>query len=262
MKPLNEKLRSRLQLSRSLFGIFLDAETILSPRTIEERKALEDTVFEMVPKGCMSFSKRMEETRKSEWAKEMEEEIEGDVTDQFIVSRHGVSLVDALIIAIEDDGQITLRKQVELFASLANILVEEIPHEIRWALDKTKDLEIEKSVDLIDITVHAVDAMHAIQEAWQRNAADTLSQASLEKKVAEVIREKARANGSMAHVRNRELKARVFEWCETNLSQYKSMDQAAEAIAGVEIQKAFTTVRSWIREWKKEQLQKEKLVLR
>lgn len=55
------------------------------------------------------------------------------------------------------------------------------------------------------------------------------------------------------HVENRQMKADVFQWCERNLQDYRSMDAAAEAIAGNVVPVTFRTVRGWIGEWKKQQ---------
>lgn len=53
------------------------------------------------------------------------------------------------------------------------------------------------------------------------------------------------------HKENRETKEYVFKWLDKNFHAYKSMDAAAEAIAGKEVNMSFRTVRKWIPEWKK-----------
>ena len=55
------------------------------------------------------------------------------------------------------------------------------------------------------------------------------------------------------HSENRKMKADVFAWCDANMHKYKSMDSAAEAIAGKEVPVTFRTARSWIAAWKKSQ---------
>lgn len=55
------------------------------------------------------------------------------------------------------------------------------------------------------------------------------------------------------HSENRRMKADVFSWCDKNMRNYKSMDSAAEAIAGKEVPVTFRTARSWIADWKKKQ---------
>ena len=53
------------------------------------------------------------------------------------------------------------------------------------------------------------------------------------------------------HAENRQMKATVLAWCDQNMANYKSLDKAAEAIAGKQVPMSFRTVRSWISEWKK-----------
>ncbi|GAB3389160.1 hypothetical protein [Massilia agri] len=55
------------------------------------------------------------------------------------------------------------------------------------------------------------------------------------------------------HSENRKMKADVFSWCDKNMRNYKSMDSAAEAIAGKLVPVTFRTARSWIADWKKKQ---------
>lgn len=55
------------------------------------------------------------------------------------------------------------------------------------------------------------------------------------------------------HSENRKMKADVFAWCDANMANYKSMDSAAEAIAGKEVPVTFRTARAWIADWKKTQ---------
>lgn len=53
------------------------------------------------------------------------------------------------------------------------------------------------------------------------------------------------------HAENRAMKASVFAWCDENINKFKSLDKAAEAIAGKIVPVAFRTARAWIAEWKK-----------
>jgi hypothetical protein len=55
-----------------------------------------------------------------------------------------------------------------------------------------------------------------------------------------------------AHAENRALKRIVFEWCDLNMKNFKSMDSAATAIAGKIVPVVFRTARSWISDWKKD----------
>lgn len=54
-----------------------------------------------------------------------------------------------------------------------------------------------------------------------------------------------------AHKENRSCKADAFAWLDANFSTCKSMDAAAEAMAGKIVPQKFRTVRDWVTEWKK-----------
>ena len=47
------------------------------------------------------------------------------------------------------------------------------------------------------------------------------------------------------------MKVDVFAWCDDKMIDFKSMDSAAESIAGKLVPATFRTVREWIGEWKK-----------
>lgn len=53
------------------------------------------------------------------------------------------------------------------------------------------------------------------------------------------------------HAEHRVMKAEVFAWLDVNMSSFKSMDKAAEAIAGKVAPIAFRTARAWVGAWKK-----------
>lgn len=53
------------------------------------------------------------------------------------------------------------------------------------------------------------------------------------------------------HEENRAMKADVFSWLDANMSNFESMDKAAEAIASKVSPIAFRTARAWVGEWKK-----------
>lgn len=61
----------------------------------------------------------------------------------------------------------------------------------------------------------------------------------------------ARRGATGRHAENRAMKAEVHKWCEAQLSKFKSMDSAAEAVAGKVVPVKFRTAREWIAEWKK-----------
>lgn len=63
--------------------------------------------------------------------------------------------------------------------------------------------------------------------------------------------ELARNAAFKSHAANRAAKALVFEWCDKNMSRFKSMDDAAMDIAESFIPQKFRAVRDWMTEWKK-----------
>lgn len=64
-------------------------------------------------------------------------------------------------------------------------------------------------------------------------------------------KELAIAGANASHAENRAMKADVFAWLDSNMAGFKSMDKAAEAIAGKVQPIAFRTARAWVGEWKK-----------
>lgn len=56
---------------------------------------------------------------------------------------------------------------------------------------------------------------------------------------------------AVTHAENRAMKATVLDWCDKNMPKHKSMDAAAEAVAGKLVPVKFRTARDWIGEWKK-----------
>ena len=61
----------------------------------------------------------------------------------------------------------------------------------------------------------------------------------------------AKAGVTARHQENRAIKQDVFAWLDTNMPNFKSMDSAAEAIAGKVAPVKFRTARDWVGEWKK-----------
>lgn len=62
----------------------------------------------------------------------------------------------------------------------------------------------------------------------------------------------AKTAALVAHAEHHAMKQQVFEWLEVNMRNFRSMDAAAEAIAGKLVPVTFRTVRGWIGEWKKQ----------
>jgi hypothetical protein len=73
----------------------------------------------------------------------------------------------------------------------------------------------------------------------------------LDERVANFSKERASRAAQRKHQKNRDAKERVFEWCDNNMSRFKSMDDAAMDIAETFIPQKFRAVRDWMTEWKK-----------
>ncbi|UUZ68266.1 hypothetical protein LP416_29305 [Polaromonas sp. P2-4] len=67
----------------------------------------------------------------------------------------------------------------------------------------------------------------------------------------EPMKEFARNGAAARHAENRAMKQDVCAWLDANMPDFKSMDSAAEAIAGKVAPVKFRTARDWVGEWKK-----------
>lgn len=63
--------------------------------------------------------------------------------------------------------------------------------------------------------------------------------------------ENARIAAQARHRENHDMKRQVFAWLDQNFTRFKSMDSAAEAIAGNVVPVKFRTARDWIGQWKR-----------
>ena len=61
----------------------------------------------------------------------------------------------------------------------------------------------------------------------------------------------AKSAAQARHTENRSMKTDVFRWLDAHMSQFKSLDAAAEAIAGNIAPVVFRTARTWVADWKK-----------
>lgn len=109
---------------------------------------------------------------------------------------------------------------------------------------------------------YAVQAMKAetsgeLLEAWRCTSKAnywlgiTIGTWSLRKDQPESINDFAKRGAAARHTENRAMKKDVFAWLDANMANFKSMDSAAEAIAGVIVPTKFRTTRDWVGEWKK-----------
>ena len=109
---------------------------------------------------------------------------------------------------------------------------------------------------------YAVQAMKAeksgkLLEAWRCTSKAnywlgiTVGVWFLRKDQPESINDIAKRGAAARHTENRAMKTDVFAWLDANMANFKSMDSAAEAIAGVIVPTKFRTARNWVGEWKK-----------
>ena len=69
--------------------------------------------------------------------------------------------------------------------------------------------------------------------------------------VANAASAEARLKALKGHGDNHAAKAKVFAWCDTNMTRFSSMDDAALDIAETFVPQKFRAVRGWMTEWKK-----------
>lgn len=100
-----------------------------------------------------------------------------------------------------------------------------------------------------------VDAIEAEFLAFDETIKRGLDSASLMDFMAlleaSFARDRAMVNAATRHAEHRAMKADVFAWLDSNMRRFKSMDAAAEAIAGKICPITFRTARSWVGQWKK-----------
>lgn len=68
--------------------------------------------------------------------------------------------------------------------------------------------------------------------------------------LSNAVKAKQSAAALKRHQENHAMKLQVFEWLSINFQKFKSMDAAAEAIAGKLVPLKFRTVRKWVKEYK------------
>lgn len=239
----NNELRGRLQLSRLLHGVEMGIEEALNGKTLSEKEELRDSVFRLVPQGCKVFVDLMAERKDYDETSE---------ADRFIHSPHGVSVVDALTLALalKENEKLTLEHQAELFASLAAILLGEIPEEMRWAVSTNKEFMISSPQELIEITVKAADAVNAINEARHIKNSNSVPEDKLAAKAAEVRTELAKLGADALHRENRAMRQQAYEWLSENRARFEYDTDAAEALGHV-VPTKYTTRLDYVKAHKK-----------
>lgn len=110
-------------------------------------------------------------------------------------------------------------------------------------------------VDSDDRSDAASDAARAWSLFMNQTIAQNLDSRSVSHFVELVLQFHVRASQAAKahkrHAENRALKAEVFAWCDAHMQEFRSMDSAAEAVAGKLVPVKFRTAREWIGEWRK-----------
>lgn len=106
----------------------------------------------------------------------------------------------------------------------------------------TRDGILEHEATCIIMANQAIAFAHLLKNASQKPPDERISTA---------MSKLGKLGADAAHAENRAMKKTVFEWCDVHISEFKSMDSAASAVAGKIVPVTFRTVRSWIATWKK-----------
>lgn len=235
--------RQRFKLSLLLSNIQSGVDKIIGQKTAEEKEALTDTALALAGEGARSYAKLI---------RARIDDPDDSPIDRFLLSAHGTSIVDALRLALNDNDTFTQQQKVEFFAALAQVLLDGVIHEAKWTSEHNWVVEVDPEY-LLDISVLSTEAMDALHQAGalRQLQSDPVAAEHIALKVAEEISRKAKQNAALAHVEHKAYKADVFEWCDKNLANYKSLNKAAEAVAGKLVPVVFTTAQSWVREYAK-----------
>ena len=162
--------------------------------------------------------------------------------------------------------------EAELYAVLALIKLDDVARTIfmpeKWTeagisiYQPGTAIGIAKAVDAANVLIEAVESVcsaqrevdNAVHHKYQEEArGETVAARRLERlEIAKLARKAtATAAATVRHSENRSMKSDVFNWLDTNMKNFKSMDAAAEAIAGKIAPIVFRTARDWVTEWKK-----------
>jgi hypothetical protein len=130
-----------------------------------------------------------------------------------------------------------IKKLAKLYPDFQRILGEfEQTHGAEWA----------------DVALIILDCLRTIQKPERYSVGLEILDAKLRGDKDNMRRSLAKSAALVRHAENHAMKAQVFEWLDENMSRYRSMDAAAEAMAGKLVPVTFRTVRAWVSEWKKQ----------
>lgn len=100
----------------------------------------------------------------------------------------------------------------------------------------------------------AIEAMAALCEAERLHAINMTIDEMAKVRARKQISLTASKAAILRHAEHSAMKAQVFEWCDVHMGEYRSMNAAAEAIAGKLVPVTGRTVYGWIREWRQERV--------
>ena len=116
----------------------------------------------------------------------------------------------------------------------------------------------EEGIRLAQAGEAAIRAMAALGEAQLHKAEQestsllaSFAETFPRQVAAQVKSDAGRTAAAGRHKENHQMKKEVMEWCEENLAKYRSMDAAADAVAGKLVPVKFRTARNWIAEYRK-----------
>ena len=117
----------------------------------------------------------------------------------------------------------------------------------------------ESALCAMDAVCYA-EQLHATESQSEELAQFRIQLHQVVQKTDKLAEEKANLRISLAakkaaikrHAENYAMKEQVFAWCAAHIQDYRSMDAAAEAVAGKLVPVAFRTARSWIGEYRKQ----------
>ena len=144
------------------------------------------------------------------------------------------------------------KSDFDKLCSFAAIMME------RSMIVETEHKELVEKLNQIHAIAHDLSLESDIPAHVKRNIANMYLEVAMEPASLTFIsgmnvskQLHATANAHKSHAEHHAMKAEVFLWCDANMAGFRSMDAAAEAIAGKIVPIKFRTARDWIGEWRK-----------
>jgi len=110
--------------------------------------------------------------------------------------------------------------------------------QVRWLLDHLVDAKNVRSIVGFEIDTMIREILNA------SNIYAFIELVAADSKSATIA-----VAASRRHAKNHARRDLVHEWCKANMARYRSVDNAAEAVAGKVVHVAHSTARKWINSW-------------